>query len=99
MFLEISQKFTGKHQFQCLFLDFIKKETMEKVFSCEFREIYKNTFFYRSPPKDCFWQVSLQGSNIDLRPLPVDHDPGKHPAQLTENKKVIWLKLDFNNRN
>ena len=38
-------KFTGKHQCQCLFFDFIKKETMGKVFSCEFREIYKNTFF------------------------------------------------------
>ena len=28
---------------------FIKKETLAQVFSCEFCEISKNTFFYRSP--------------------------------------------------
>ena len=27
-----------------------KKETLERVFSCEFREISKETFFYRTPP-------------------------------------------------
>ena len=35
-------KFTGKHLCQSLF---IKKETLAQVFSCEFCEIYKNTFF------------------------------------------------------
>ena len=29
--------------------NFIKKETLAQVFSCEFREISKNTFFYRTP--------------------------------------------------
>ena len=29
---------------------FIKKETLEQVFSCEFCEIFKNTFSYRTPP-------------------------------------------------
>ena len=29
--------------------NFIKKETLVKVFSCEFCEIFKNTFFYRTP--------------------------------------------------
>ena len=29
---------------------FIKEETLEQVFSCEFREIYKNTFLYKTPP-------------------------------------------------
>ena len=49
-------KFTGKHLRQSLFLNkvaglrtqacnFIKKETLALVFSCEFCEIYKNTFF------------------------------------------------------
>ena len=45
-------KFTGKHQGQSLFLikwpqacNFIKKETLAQVFSCEFCEIFKNTFF------------------------------------------------------
>ena len=34
--------------------NFIKKETLAQVFSCEFREISKNTFFYRTPRGDCF---------------------------------------------
>ena len=29
----------------------LKKGTLEQVFSCEF---FKNTFFYRTPPDDCF---------------------------------------------
>ena len=29
--------------------NFIKKETLTQVFSCEFYEIYKNTFYYRTP--------------------------------------------------
>ena len=30
--------------------NFIKKETLAQVFSCEFFEIFKNTFFYRTSP-------------------------------------------------
>ena len=30
--------------------NFIKKETLAQVFSCEFCEISKNTFSYRTPP-------------------------------------------------
>ena len=30
--------------------NFIKKETLTQVFSCEFCEISKNTFSYRTPP-------------------------------------------------
>ena len=52
------KKFTGKHLCQSLFFNkvagstynFIKKETLEQVFSCEFCEISKNTFFCRAPP-------------------------------------------------
>ena len=53
-------KFTGKHLCQSLFfnkvaglslsLNFIKKETLAQVFSCEFCEISNNTFSYRTPP-------------------------------------------------
>ena len=39
MFLEISQA-----------CNFIKKETLAQVLSCEFCEISKNTFSYRTPP-------------------------------------------------
>ena len=51
-------KFTGKHLCQSLFFNkvaggacnFIKKETLAQVFSCEFCKIFKNTFSYRTPP-------------------------------------------------
>ena len=53
-------KFTVKHLGQSLFFNkvaslrpeasnFIKKETLAQVFSCEFCETSKNTFFYRTP--------------------------------------------------
>ena len=28
----------------------LKKETLAQVFSCEISEIFKNTYFYRTPP-------------------------------------------------
>ena len=31
-----------------------KKETLTQVFFCEFLEISKNTFSYRTPPVDAF---------------------------------------------
>ena len=37
-------KLTGKHLCQSLFLNKVKKETLAKVFYCEFCEISKNTF-------------------------------------------------------
>ena len=41
-------KFTGKHlnKVAGMACNFIKKETLAQVFSCEFCEISKNTFFY-----------------------------------------------------
>ena len=30
--------------------NFIKKETLTEVFSCKYCEIFKNSFFYRTPP-------------------------------------------------
>ena len=51
-------KFKEKYLCQSLSLNkaagaacnFIKKETLAQVFSCEFCDISKNTFFYRTPP-------------------------------------------------
>ena len=50
--------FTGKHLCQSLFFNkvagaasnFIKKETLAQVFSCEFCKIFKKSFSYRTPP-------------------------------------------------
>ena len=36
-------------QNRCQALNFIKKETLTQVFSYEIYEIFKNTFFYRTP--------------------------------------------------
>ena len=43
-------------------LNFIKKETLALVFSCEFCEIFKNTFFNRTPPDDCFSRLTWNES-------------------------------------
>ena len=58
MFLEISQNSQENIRARVSFLiklqvsacNFIKKETLADVFSCEFCEIRKNTFSYRTPP-------------------------------------------------
>ena len=39
-------KFTGKQE------TLIKKETLAQVFSCEFCEIFKSTYFYRTHQAD-----------------------------------------------
>ena len=45
MFLNISQN-SQENTFTC---NFIKKETLAQMFSCEFCEIFKNTYFCRTP--------------------------------------------------
>ena len=58
VFLEISQNSQEKTCARVSFLinsrlqacNFIKKETLAMVFSCEFCEISKSTFSYRAPP-------------------------------------------------
>ena len=48
MFLKNFAKFTGKHL--CQSCSVIKKETLTQVCSLEFCEIFRKTFFYRTPP-------------------------------------------------
>ena len=57
-FNKVSGLFTGKHLCQSLSFNevagprpatLLKKETLVQVFACEFREISKNTFSYRTP--------------------------------------------------
>ena len=59
VFLEISQNPQEKTCTRDCFLiklqaNFINKESLAQVFSCEFCEISKSTFFYITPPDDCF---------------------------------------------
>ena len=46
MFLEILQ---NSQENTCAKVFFIKKEALAQLLSCEFCEISKNTFFYRTP--------------------------------------------------
>ena len=55
--------FTGKHLCQSL-CNFVKQETLAQVFSCEFCEISKNTFFHRTP------LVAASGQNRTLFAAP-----------------------------
>ena len=54
VFLKISQNSQentyAKGSFFLFFCNFIKKETLALVLSCEFCEIFKNNYFYRTPP-------------------------------------------------
>ena len=56
VFLEISQNSQENICARVSFLiklqacNFFKKETLAQMFSCEFWEISKNTFFYRTSP-------------------------------------------------
>ena len=43
-----------------------KKESLEQVFSCEFSEIYTNTFFYRLPLGECFCPLHILKSCLLL---------------------------------
>ena len=62
-------KLLGNHLCQSLFFNkvacnFIKRETLAQVFSCEFCEISKNTYSYRTPPVAT--SEKLLGVTIDL---------------------------------
>ena len=52
----------------------LKKETLAQVFSCKFCKIFKNTFFYRTPPmatsvtsnlRRCFKSSKIYRMEID----------------------------------
>ena len=57
VFLEISRN--SQENTYARVCNFIKKETLAQVFSCEFCEISKNTFFYRTPlvAASVYWKL------------------------------------------
>ena len=59
-------KFTGKHLCQSLFLD--KVAGLRQVFSCEFCQISKNTFFYRTPlvASSETWRTGEKGTLLQV---------------------------------
>ena len=64
---------------------------MAQVFSFKLCEIFKNTFFYRTPPRDCFWMSGDSKGN----PVP------KKLFLLQEFKRPCssWFCQDFFDKN
>ena len=56
------RKFTGRLLCQRLF---IKKESLARVFSCEFCEISKNTFLSQNTPGVCFWKSEYTSADLN----------------------------------
>ena len=78
--LKYFTKFTGKHLCQSLFFNkVIKNETLAHVFSCEFCDIFKNTFFTDASYKTRnYLQISL-----------TIHKPAKLPTNHPNHSKII----------
>ena len=71
--------------------NFIKKETLAQVFSCEFCEISKNTFFYRTP---LVVASVLNLWNCDfLRPFTSEY---WHQSLFTSNLRYKSTKCIYN---
>ena len=65
-------KSTGKHLYQSLF---IKKETLAHMFSCEFCEVSKNTFYTEdlwataSAQNVCYIKINLCSTYVNEMPI------------------------------
>ena len=60
--VEVFEKFTGKHLCQCLFFagcNFISKEALAQLLSCEFCKILRTTFL-QNTASGCFWIMEVK---------------------------------------
>ena len=90
VFLEISQNSQENTCARVSFLiKFIKKETLAQVFSCEFYEISKNTFSYRTPPV----AASIPLKIMSLLPYVIDGIP------CSSSHDIVKLKLSIGTEN
>ena len=87
------EKFTGKH----LAFNFTEKETLTQVFSYKICEIFKNTFYYRTPSVAAFvnWDCELQDIDKKTRT-----GGGLYPQSdvkdrmcLEKRKEEVWYSL------
>ena len=95
VFLEISQNSQENACTRVSFLiklpqtcNFIKKGTLPQVFSCEFCEISKNTFSYRTPLDDCFCLYAMLGIIFKFY-LKIQKQPNKTPQACNFIKKRL----------
>ena len=77
--------------------NFIKKETLAQVFSCEFCEISKNTFFYRTPLVAAFvLKMMREALCYTLKVLLVLNDTQRKLCFIKfSTKEAGWLLLTF----
>ena len=74
--------------------NFIKTETLAQVFSCEFCEISKNPFFYRTPlvaASDLWWSIFV--NIVNGLQFPQNHDP-----MITKFEQNNYLNQIITNR-
>ena len=69
--------------------NFIKKETLAQVFSCEFCEIFKSTFFYGAP------LVAASDHNVDTFLLLLQASVKTSMSSTFLVLAVIWLIFFF----
>ena len=90
--------------------NFIKKETLAQVFSCEFYKISKNTFSYRTSPvatsgSSCRWQCIWRLGHCKSGSVQEQNPCGFHRrgcGNLTNStifKDLIWLMPDCQSYN
>ena len=73
--------------------NFIKKETLAQVFSCEFYEISKNTFSYRTPQVAAFGRQRCQTETLlSFCQKPVKHLKYHITSSLPFKRKVSRFK-------
>ena len=89
-------KFLGKHLSQSLFFNkvaglrpqaynFIKKESLPQVFSCEFCKISKNTYSYRRPPVAAYSFCNIHRETAVLESL-FNKDAGLKTCNFIKKK-------------
>ena len=98
VFLEISQNSQentcARVSFWIKFFNFIKKETLALVFSCEFYEISKNNFFHRTPLVAASWCLTRKFFLLLRKQKQPPEVLCKNFAKFTE--KHLWQRLFFN---
>ena len=98
MFLKVSQN-SQKNACARVSCNFIKKEALAQVFSCEFCETFKNKFFYRTPPDDCFCTIIIIIIVINLFKGPLSglrhFLTTESPLKIMKNVFYFMLKALF----
>ena len=87
VFLEISQN-SQENTCARVSFQFIKKETVAQVFSCEYCEISKNTFFHRRPLiAASMIYVNLVGRSIIIQNLVISNSKCGHHFSMDAQLK------------